>query len=609
MYSVQHIAGEYNIVADLFSRWGIKQLRQDAEANVSRELRNLQSFNAPGPKNQPVEPGSQRTRKLRFVDPEETNVEPFIGTDDEWDEVDLIFPVSVQERITRPNLFEHVNSRVSPMLDLEGQQLVYPSLMDIQRAQEAATVKPKNATLGEHGLWKVDGKIWLPETILPFVIAVAHGLYGHPGINTLVTAIKRQFYARDISKYCRDINRRCLNCTGEHTPKIIRRKLGQQFYSDRRNGILHLDFLYIHKKPKLLVIREDHTGKAELFPVSQDDAIAAADGILWWRAHFGLRRDTLIVTDGGSHFANSLMKELSNRLHFRHHITVAYSPWSNGKAERVNREILKLFRVLLAELKMNETDWPKLISQVQFQLNNTPRARLNGLTSDEYFLVKAGDGPLDLFMTSEEDYSIRNIPVTAEKVLEAFANLDAAFEEMHKDVVDVQTRLRVQQRRKNDEQLGVDDIQYAIGEWVLVSRAVTKGRKLQLQWLGPFQIVDTLSNYVYKVRSIINDEEKAVHVRRLRFYENKYLTITEEMAAQIIRDTRGFEVDKILDARWNDIQAEYELKCRWWGFDSEDDSWETYTSIIETCPDKVDRFLLTADDEPVIKALRNKRSL
>ena len=78
--------------------------------------------------------------------------------------------------------------------------------------------------------------------------------------------------------------------------------------------MLHLDFLYVKKAEYVLSVRDDLSGKTEWFFSTTEDAIVAGDAILWWRARYGLRSDTVIVTDGGSHFANSLIKELVARL-------------------------------------------------------------------------------------------------------------------------------------------------------------------------------------------------------------------------------------------------------------------------------------------------------
>ena len=67
-----------------------------------------------------------------------------------------------------------------------------------------------------------------------------------------------------------------------------------------------------------------------------------------WASLFGVPR--MLITDGGTHFVNNLIQALVRRFRANHHVTTAYAPWGNGVFERVNREIVKLWRVLMARL-------------------------------------------------------------------------------------------------------------------------------------------------------------------------------------------------------------------------------------------------------------------
>ena len=64
-------------------------------------------------------------------------------------------------------------------------------------------------------------------------------------------------------------------------------------------------------KGYLLVLRDDLTSHVELFCTTRADAQTMAEAMVYWKAHFDLPRGATIVTDNGSHFANTLLKELS----------------------------------------------------------------------------------------------------------------------------------------------------------------------------------------------------------------------------------------------------------------------------------------------------------
>ena len=95
-----------------------------------------------------------------------------------------------------------------------------------------------------------------------------------------------------------------------------------------------------------------------------------------WSSMFGVPR--IIVTDGGTHFDNVLVKALQRRFKALYHITTAYAPWSNGIIERVLRELVRLFRTLLAECNMPTSQWPELVPLVEAVINRTPSRTRGG---------------------------------------------------------------------------------------------------------------------------------------------------------------------------------------------------------------------------------------
>ena len=114
---------------------------------------------------------------------------------------------------------------------------------------------------------------------------------------------------------------------------------------------------------------------------------------------YGLVRDALIVTDQGSHFANSLLDCLSRHLKFRQHFSVVYSPWANGTAEVTNVAVLRLFRSLLSEAWLPLASWPNLVSSVMLYLNQMARKSLTldeGMCSSNAVFLGYLDEPDDL---------------------------------------------------------------------------------------------------------------------------------------------------------------------------------------------------------------------
>lgn len=55
------------------------------------------------------------------------------------------------------------------------------------------------------------------------------------------------------------------------------------------------------------------------------------------------------VSDSVSHIITDMLTEMAFTYPINHLMTFSYCPWTNGTLERINRDILKALRVLIAE--------------------------------------------------------------------------------------------------------------------------------------------------------------------------------------------------------------------------------------------------------------------
>ena len=58
-------------------------------------------------------------------------------------------------------------------------------------------------------------------------------------------------------------------------------------------------------------------------------------------------------------------------------------------------------------------------------------------------------------------------------------------------------RMRARKRREGTQ--GVMSPNFAVGDYVLVGRVVSRANKLALQWRGPQRIVRVIHDYIYEV--------------------------------------------------------------------------------------------------------------
>ena len=129
--------------------------------------------------------------------------------------------------------------------------------------------------------------------------------------------------------------------------EVIPPPVGKALRGTAPGESLHMDYVTLFKGKGLLVLKDSFSSFVMLWDAKSYNAATTEEAVVEWSALFGVPQ--LLVTDGGSHFVNQLVEAVVTRFRSDHHITTPYAPWADGVIERANREILRLWRVLLGE--------------------------------------------------------------------------------------------------------------------------------------------------------------------------------------------------------------------------------------------------------------------
>ncbi len=92
------------------------------------------------------------------------------------------------------------------------------------------------------------------------------------------------------------------------------------------------------------------------------------------------------------------MSKLRRTLGAQHHFVTAYSPWANGTAEVMNRQLLRCLRAILVERQ-----WASVLPVVQAALNHQPADRLGDVAPVTAFTAFTGlpaTRPLDALFSA-----------------------------------------------------------------------------------------------------------------------------------------------------------------------------------------------------------------
>jgi Chromo (CHRromatin Organisation MOdifier) domain len=254
---------------------------------------------------------------------------------------------------------------------------------------------------------------------------------------------------------------------------------------------------------------------------------------------------------------------------------------------------------------MYADELPEVVNMVQSVLNNSLSTRLNKRTPMQVFTGHAETTSLALML---KDSVAVNAPldlIKAQKLMEV-EKLSKAMAEIHAQVAEKATRDRKAAIQKHNDKTHVRSPNFQVGDDVLVAEHRKSGAsKLQVKWKGPRRVASVEFDYVFVVENLLTKELKAAHATRLRFYKDKELSVTAELAqAAEHSDHQLYVVSKILDARYNEQEIFQELLVAWRGFPVGEATWEPYSVMAVDVTEMVAKFMESHDDTDMVRTMQ-----
>lgn len=537
-------------------------------------------------------------------------IEHIKGEDNHWSDMisrvlQIPAPTVSFKRFTVPG------PSLNPFATLE-----WPTLHSIKKSQDqnlSGTGRHDLKLSESDGLWRdaANSRIWIPEDDLELrtrLLIISHcGAAGHRGVASTLHQIKSFCYWKYCQRDVQDFVRQCLLCLQTKGGDTSLRPLAEAAHSVKPHALLHLDWTELDASydgfKYVLVVKDDFSQYVELFPSRNANAEAVVRALEQWFSRFGIVQQ--LVTDQGTHFKNQVIRTLESKWNMQHHFTTAYCPWANGTVEIVNRTLKTVLRILLREMKRSTSEWIDLLSLVQYVLNQTRLETLDGLAPVQVHTGAEPTPPLATILMRET--AIVDTPVETAAIRNAYNELRTALKDMHKRAQEAKAKKRKANRdtRNQGQRKQALDANYEIGDYVLWSNIEKRiaTDKLMVKWLGPFQVVATISNKVYTISHLITGQTRDVHSTRLRFYSDKHLEITQELKEHISNQGFEYAVDSFTGLRYNHTSKQFEVCVHWLGFEDIEDSWEKLGNIVKDVPEKLIAFLKTqyVDNPQLVK--------
>ncbi len=456
------------------------------------------------------------------------------------------------------------------------------------------------------GLWylKNTTTVWIPIEDVELqtrLCIIAHYERGqHRGQNSTKTKLEKYCYWPGMKHSVREIVRDCLPCRLARTQSTFKRPWGEHEPPKTRNDLIHFDFIYMGPsqvgEKYLLVLKDGFSHFCELIPTDEPTAAVVVDALLQWIARFGIPKR--FMSDRGSHFRNTVMQELARYLRIDHKFSTAYCAWSNGVAERINRDLLAFIRVMIADLGIAEDDWPHLIPLVQSGLNHSPAPSLQGYSPCEIFTALERSDALTLVFDGAE---FVNLERTYEQ---AFGELQMKLTILETEVKKKKQRIMEQNQKTKST---VEFVPFELGDYVLYSRVDRGGRptKLLTVWVGPMQIVDTVTDHVFVLRDLVSGDLIEAHTSRMDFYSDANMLVTGELKELVSKQGKVYDIDSIETLHWNDQKKRFELIVKWKGLSEFENSTESFIDFFKQVPVLCLKFLTSSmvDNSSLVDSL------
>eukprot|EP00924_Labyrinthula_sp_SR-Ha-C_P015273 snap_masked-scaffold_9-processed-gene-13.45-mRNA-1 protein AED:0.89 eAED:0.89 QI:0/0/0/0.5/1/1/2/0/405 len=219
----------------------------------------------------------------------------------------------------------------------------------------------------------------------------------------------------------------------------------------------------------------------------------------------------------------------------------------------------------------------------------------NGRTPNELFLYFRP--ATDAFLRDLEHFAV--IVEQDLKEPSSIADIETAIKEIQKELERTQSQAyevarlkREAENSRRNKKAGVV-IQYSPGDYVLVSEKGTPfaSEKTRLSWIGPYQVLEVVSNNVYRLEALTG-KIRIVHGSRMWFYSHQMPIGNKKLKSLFIHNYQSLEVDKIMDIKFSEGNNPiYLLKIRWLGFDPDSDTWEPLISIYQDLPILVRKYI------------------
>jgi len=380
-----------------------------------------------------------------------------------------------------------------------------------------------------------DERLYCPSQMRYRLINLVHSQYHHIRFDKMKAIMTRKYYWPsmlsdiDIALSVCDI---CSQCLGDK--RVIRPTLNT-FPSDKLFETIHVDLIGPFRTSRngyryAITMCDRFSRYLEIVPLKDMKAFTCAQAIVnKWVSSFGVPQ--YVISDQGTQFEGKLFESMFDILGIKRKRTTAYRPLSNGRLERMHREIKKHLRVIAASYNLNfsfkksETqkvdNWDTYLDIIKFKLNATP-SRMTGFAPIEMVLGYIPTMPEDTAwdidtktkaLKSKDFKSYINWLRNVKKIIHSRARINQS---------------KYDKARKNKYDTKATKIPlYKVGD--LVRYYIYDANKLSPQWSEKYRITQFYDDYVVRLKNVRTNKYRTVNVDHIKLATHRHLPSLEKV--------------------------------------------------------------------------------
>jgi hypothetical protein len=350
---------------------------------------------------------------------------------------------------------------------------------------------------------KVIEQILIPDH-LKFEISQKSHDQGHFGIKRTQEAIALRFFWPKWKADVVKIVASCLHCNqrkGPHTRAALPLKRYQASEPMQRIAIDMLGPLPLTESGNkyMIVVTDYFTKWIEAIPVPNQEAATVCEALISFISRFGIPGE--IHSDQGRNFEGLLVKMLCERFSINKTRTSPYRPQSDGQTERFNRTLI----AALSKICNHQGNWDKLVPLICMYYRASVHSA-TGVTPAMLMLGRELRLPVDVVFPPVCNQNSKHSYASHVAELDKQLQLANEYARAH---------LRITWETMNASKLTPRktkplDITRAV---LVFNPSLPKGQspKLARFWRGPFEVIEVISPYLYRVRVGGRQGSQVVH--------------------------------------------------------------------------------------------------